>query len=91
MTKEMPPRYINDSNKNKENENLCPLSLKLKEKSVSVATIYNDWFGIGTYTIIIPGGVYSLETLIQSGARTTIQHSRRIYHALDSLQPLLKH
>ena len=44
-------------------KNVCPLSLKLKKQYVSIETIYNEWFGIGKYTRIIPGGIYSLETL----------------------------
>ena len=63
MNNEMPPQDSTDANKNKEHENVCPLSFKLKEKYVSIATIYIEWFGIGTYTIIIPGGIYSLDTL----------------------------
>ena len=63
MTNEVRPQDSNDSNKNKENENVFLLSFKLKEKYVSIATIYIEWFGIGTYTIIIPGGIYSLDTL----------------------------
>ena len=58
MTNELPPKDSNDTNKNKEYENFCPLSFKFKEKYVSIATIYNEWFGIGTNTIIIPCGVY---------------------------------
>ena len=38
-------------------------TLKLKEKYVSRAEIYNEWFGIGTSTRIIPGEIYSLDTL----------------------------
>ena len=60
---ELPPQDSNDANKNKEHEYVCPLSIKLKEKYVSMETIYNEWFGLGTYTGIIPGGIYSLETL----------------------------
>ena len=63
MTHEVPPQDSNYSNKNKEHENVCPLSLKLKLKYVSTATIYNGWFGFGTYTRIVPVGIYSLETL----------------------------
>ena len=33
------------------------------EKYVSIATIYFHWFGLRIYTIIIPDGIYSLETL----------------------------
>ena len=63
MTSEVPPQGSNDANENKERENVCPLSFKLKNRYVSIATIYNQWFGIGNYTRIIPGGIYSLETL----------------------------
>ena len=59
----MPPQDSDDANKNKEHENVCPISFKLKEKYVSIATIYNERFGLGTYTIIITGGIYSLETM----------------------------
>ena len=58
MTNEVPPQDSNDANKNKEHENVCPISFKLKEKYVSIATIYNERFGLGTYTRIIPGGIY---------------------------------
>ena len=54
----MPPQDSNDANKNKEHENVCTLSFKLKEKHVSIASIYNEWFGIGTYKRIITGGTY---------------------------------
>ena len=54
----MPPQDSDDANKNKEHENVCPISFKLKEKYVSIATIYNERFGLGTYTRIIPGGIY---------------------------------
>ena len=63
MTNEVPPQGSNDANKNKEHENVCPLSFKLKETYFSIETIYNEWFGLGTYTIIVPGGIYLLETL----------------------------
>ena len=63
MTNEMPPQDRNGENKNKEHENVCPLPFKLKEKYVSIATIYNEWFGFRTYTRINHGGIYSLETL----------------------------
>ena len=63
MTNEVPQQDINDSNKNKEHENVCPIKFKLKEKYVSIENIYNDWFGLGTYFIILPGGIYSLKTL----------------------------
>ena len=62
MNNEVPPQDSNNANKNKEHENLCPLSLKFKEIYFSIATINNEWFGVGTYTRIIPGGIYSLET-----------------------------
>ena len=35
----------------------------MKEKYVSIETIYNEWFGIETYTRIITGIIYSLDTL----------------------------
>ena len=35
----------------------------MKEKYFSIATIYNEWFRLGTYTRILPGGIYSFETL----------------------------
>ena len=63
MTNEVPPQDINNANKNKEHEIFCPISFKLIEKLVSIATIHNEWFGLGTYTIMLPGGIYSLETL----------------------------
>ena len=34
------------------------MQLKTKEEYVSIENIYNEWFGIGTYTIIITGGTY---------------------------------
>ena len=57
MTNEVPPQYINDTNKNKEHKNVYPLSFKWKEKYLSIENIYNEWFGLGTYTIIIPDGI----------------------------------
>ena len=60
---EMPPQDSNNANKNKEHENLCPVSFKLKGKYFSIATNYNEWFGLVTYTRIISDGIYSLETL----------------------------
>ena len=35
----------------------------MKETYFLIATIYNEWFGLGIYTRIIPGGIFSLETL----------------------------
>ena len=49
--------------KNKEHKNVCSQSLKLKEKYVVISTIYNEWFGLGTYTRIITFKIYSLYTL----------------------------
>ena len=66
MTNEVPPQDSNDADKNKEHENVCPQSFKLKEKYVSIETIYNEWFGLGTSAIIIPGGIKLLETLCHS-------------------------
>ena len=63
MNNEMPPQDSTDANKNKEHENVCPLSFKLKEKYVSIATIYNYCFGRRTYTINIFGGIYSLKKM----------------------------
>ena len=63
MTNEVPPQDSNDANKKTEHENVYPLSFKLKEKSFSIATIYNEWFGLGTYARILPGGIHSLEKL----------------------------
>ena len=62
-TNEVPPQDSNDTNKNKEHESICPIKFKIKGKNVSIATIYNEWFGIGTYTRIITVRIYSLETL----------------------------
>ena len=63
MANEVPPQNSNDANKNKEHEKVCTLSFKLKNIYVSISTIYNEWFGIGNYTRIIPGGIYSLQIL----------------------------
>ena len=63
MTSEVTPQDSNNQNKNKEHENFFPLSFKLREKCVSIATVYNEWFGIETYTRTLSGGIYSLETL----------------------------
>ena len=63
MTNEVPPQDINDANKNKEQQNVCHLSFKLKEIFVSIPTIYNEQFGLETYTRTIPGVIYSLKTL----------------------------
>ena len=35
----------------------------MREKYVPIASIYNEWFMIVTYTRIINGGIYSLEIL----------------------------
>ena len=35
----------------------------MKEKYVSIATIYNKWFGLGTSKITLPSRIYSLETV----------------------------
>ena len=59
-TNGVPPQDSNNANKNKEHEMFYPISLKLKEKYVSIATIYNEWFGLGTSKIILPCGIYSL-------------------------------
>ena len=53
----------NESNKNKERENVCLLSFKFKEKYFSIATIYNEWFGLGTFKRIVPGVIYSSDKL----------------------------
>ena len=42
MTNEVPPQDSNDTNKNKEHESICPLPFNIKEKYVSIATIYNE-------------------------------------------------
>ena len=63
LTNEVPPQDSSNANKINKHENVYPLSLKLRGKHVSIATIYNEWFRLGTYTKIIPGGIYSLETL----------------------------
>ena len=63
MTNEVPPQDSNDANKNKEHENVCPISFKSKGTIVSIETIYNEWIGIGTYTRTIIGGIYLLETM----------------------------
>ena len=62
MTNAYPPQDSNDASK-KEHENIRPLSLKRKGKYVSLSNIYNECFGLGNYTRIIPGGIYLLETL----------------------------
>ena len=62
-TNEVPPQDSTDTNKNKEHGSICTILFKIKEKYVSIATIYNEWFGIGTYTRIITVRIYSLETL----------------------------
>ena len=58
MTNGVPPQDNNYVNKNKEHEHICSLSFKLKEKYVPIETIYNSWFGLVTYTRIIPGVIY---------------------------------
>ena len=63
MTNEVPPQDSNDATKNKEHENVCPISFKSKETNVSIETIYNEGIGIGTYTRTIIGGIYLLETM----------------------------
>ena len=35
----------------------------MKEKYVSIETIYNEWFGLGTSKRIIPCVIYSVDTL----------------------------
>ena len=55
MTSEVPPQGSNDANKNKERENVCPLSFKLKVKYISIATICYEWCGLVTSTRIISG------------------------------------
>ena len=90
MNNEVPAKDSNDANKNKENENLCPLSFKLKEKYDSIATIPNEWFGIGIYTRIYPGGIYSLETLHPEWRKNNNQSFKNKY-AFNSLRPLLQH
>ena len=77
MTNEVPAQDGNDSNKNKEHENVCPRSFKLKEESVSISTIYNEWFGLGSSAIIIPCGINSLETLHPEYCRNKNSASRR--------------
>ena len=63
ITNEVSAQDSNDKNKTKENENICPQSFKLKEKYISIETIYNAQFELGTYKRIIPGGINSLETM----------------------------
>ena len=48
MTSEVPLQGSNDANKNKERENVCPLSFILKYIYVSIATIYNKCLGLET-------------------------------------------
>ena len=59
----MPAQDSNYTNKNKEHENVCPKYFKLKEKYFSIATIYDEWFGLGSSARIIPGGINSLDKL----------------------------
>ena len=63
MTNEVPPQDSSNANKINKHENVYPLSLKLKEKHVSIATIYNEWFGMGALAITIPGGINLLERI----------------------------
>ena len=63
MTSEVTPQDSNNQNKNKEHENVCTISFKLWEKCVSIAKIYDAWFGIETYKRTLSGEIYSLETL----------------------------
>ena len=37
--------------------------IQIERKYVSIATIYNEWFGLGTSAIIIPDGIYSLQIM----------------------------
>ena len=63
ITNEVPPQDSNDTNKTKEFKNVCPISSITKEKNASIETNYNEWFGLRTYTRVIHGEIYSVETL----------------------------
>ena len=63
MTNEVPAQDSNDENKNKENENVCPQSIKLKDNIFQWQPFINEWFRLGTSARIIPLVINSLETL----------------------------
>ena len=60
MTNEVPAQDSNDKNRKIIIQKCLSSIIQIDGKYVSMATIYNEWFGLVTYARIITGGINSL-------------------------------